>query len=444
MKISCKKISVLLIVLFLVVANWPVLAQALDSQLQSQKSQLEQQLKDIEAQIAQYESQLSATKKQSDTLKNKIQQLKTTQAKLTLQLKETALQLQSTNSKITEIQDGISRNNKVIETLREQIAEVLRQIYILDNRDLILYVLSINQNLSSYLDDLNYFDNHIQELSQLVNAAHLAEFDLTNLQNDLIDQRDYQEGLVKIQKLQSEALTQSIQSQNTLLTKTKGQEASYTSLISDKKKEAQTIRNRIYELFSTTGNITFGQAVDIAQTVSKQTGVRTAFLLAILTQESNLGKNVGTCNRAGDPPEKGWRVIMKPERDQQPFLQITKELGLDPDTTAVSCPMKDKNGNQIGWGGAMGPAQFIPSTWMGYKSKVAAITGQPANPWLIRDAFVAAAIKLKADGAGTKDGEWKAAMLYFSGSTNTQFRFYADNVLDIAEKYETDISKLNY
>ena len=30
--------------------------------------------------------------------------------------------------------------------------------------------------------------------------------------------------------------------------------------------------------------------------------MRPAFLLAILTQESDLGKNVGTCNRAGDPP----------------------------------------------------------------------------------------------------------------------------------------------
>ena len=92
----------------------------------------------------------------------------------------------------------------------------------------------------------------------------------------------------------------------------------------------------------------------------------------------------------------------------------------------------------------MGPAQFIPSTWMGYKDKVAALTGKsPANPWDIRDAFAAAAIKLTAGGAdGTYQGEWNAAMRYFSGSTNVKYRFYGDNVMATAAKYQNDINDL--
>ena len=174
------------------------------------------------------------------------------------------------------------------------------------------------------------------------------------------------------------------------------------------------------------------------------TGVRPALLLAILTQESNLGKNVGTCNCSGDPKEKSWRAVMKPERDQEPFVQITKDLGLDTDTTPVSCPMHDKNGKQVGWGGAMGPAQFIPSTWVGYGTKVCALTGKSrANPWDIRDAFLASAIKLKSDGAdGTDDNDWKAALKYFAGTVNMTFRFYADNVLATAKKYQADIDEL--
>jgi membrane-bound lytic murein transglycosylase B len=92
----------------------------------------------------------------------------------------------------------------------------------------------------------------------------------------------------------------------------------------------------------------------------------------------------------------------------------------------------------------MGPAQFIPSTWMGYKDKVAAITGKPqADPWDIRDAFIAAALLLKNNGAdNTKDGQWKAAMRYFSGGTNPAYRFYGDNVLATTAKYEQDIKDL--
>jgi membrane-bound lytic murein transglycosylase B len=106
--------------------------------------------------------------------------------------------------------------------------------------------------------------------------------------------------------------------------------------------------------------------------------------------------------------------------------------------------MRDKNGKQVGWGGAMGPAQFIPSTWMGYRAKVTALTGHAtANPWDIRDAFLASAIKLKGDGAdGTDDGDWKAAMRYFSGSTNTKYRFYGDNVIKTTNQYLKDIADL--
>jgi membrane-bound lytic murein transglycosylase B len=104
--------------------------------------------------------------------------------------------------------------------------------------------------------------------------------------------------------------------------------------------------------------------------------------------------------------------------------------------------MRDKKGNQVGWGGAMGPAQFIPSTWMGYRAKVTNITGKTANPWDIRDAFIASALKLGADGAKTKEGEWAAAMRYFSGSTNVRFRFYGDQVVARANAYQEDIDAL--
>jgi membrane-bound lytic murein transglycosylase B len=98
----------------------------------------------------------------------------------------------------------------------------------------------------------------------------------------------------------------------------------------------------------------------------------------------------------------------------------------------------------FGWGGAMGPAQFIPSTWMTYKGKVKNITGKPADPWNINDAFLASALYLSDCGAKQKnyDGEWKAAMIYFAGSINTKYRFYGDSVIKITKQYEEDIKAI--
>jgi membrane-bound lytic murein transglycosylase B len=91
----------------------------------------------------------------------------------------------------------------------------------------------------------------------------------------------------------------------------------------------------------------------------------------------------------------------------------------------------------------MGPAQFIPSTWIKYKERVKQITGS-ADPWNIKDAFVAAALYLADFGATkrTYDAEWKAAMIYFSGTTNRAYSFYGNSVMAIASRYEEDIKIL--
>jgi membrane-bound lytic murein transglycosylase B len=232
-----------------------------------------------------------------------------------------------------------------------------------------------------------------------------------------------------------------------LLTQTKGKEAEYQRQLADKKKQAQEIRSRIFELIGVPDAPTFGEAVEIAKGASAQTGVRPALLLAVLTQESNLGKNVGQCYVKNTATGEGvsvrgasYRNVMKPNRDVQPFLQITRELGRDPLQTPVSCPIPSVGG----YGGAMGPAQFIPSTWMLFKPRLDGILGRSADPWNIKDAFLASALYLGDSGAAaqTYDAEWCAAQKYFSGRCSTRYRFYGDSVMNLAARYERDIQTL--
>lgn len=430
----------LFVAVFIVAAAIP----SANAQLQQQdeKTQLERELADIENQIAAYQRELQAIKGEKSTLQNKINGLKKQQAVLGAQIRATNLQIVDNANKITEIQSTIDRNLARIQELKEQLAEFIWLTHELDNVPL-LYAILAKNNLSEVLSEVVYYSEVSEGLGEILKQTKEFNRQLAQDKQLLEEKQDEAHNLIAIQSLQKEQLAGTASEQNVLLEKTRGLESEYQTVLSDSQKKAAEIRNRLYQLLGVNTQITFGEAVEIAKYASSMTGVRAAFLLAILTQESNLGKNVGTCNRPGDPPEKSWRAVMKPDRDQQPFLQITQELGLDPETTFVSCPMRDRKGNRVGWGGAMGPAQFIPSTWMGYKDRVAAVTGKLANPWDIRDAFLAAATKLQAGGAGTVEGEWKAAMRYFSGGTNPRYRFYGDNVVKLANEYQQDIEELN-
>lgn len=406
-----------------------------------EKQELEKQLEQIEQQISQYEKELSGVKAEKDSLTKKLRQLSASKAALELKIKQTELLMADTESQINSTEQKLNDNLAQAELLKTDITGILKSIYETDQNSPVELLLG-SDKFSDFFDELENKRQVSESLGAALDRIREANA-LLEQQKSLLDaKKEEQANLIGMVSLQSETVLANIKEHDTLLTETKGNESSYQSLLKRTREQAASIRSRIYELLGYGKQVTFGEALEIADIASNLTGVRSAFLLAVLTQESNLGKNVGTCNREGDPPEKSWKVVMKPERDQEPFLQITKELGLDPDTTPVSCPMRGKNGEQIGWGGAMGPAQFIPSTWMGYKDKVTAVTGKTANPWDIRDAFIAAGIKLKAGGAGTVDGEWAAAMRYFSGGTNTKYRFYGDNVVALAEKYQADIDAL--
>jgi membrane-bound lytic murein transglycosylase B len=448
MHISDKKSAFLaLFMLCSVVLGSAVFAQTTDTttqnqQTQNEKDQLQQQLQEIENEIARYQQELTQVRGQKNTLQNKINQLKKQQATLKLQIQATSLQISQLTGQITETEFSIQQNTDKGTKLKEQMALFIETISQQDDNSL-LSILLAKDSLSDILIELENYSQISEGLHSLLEQTRENNIQLAQAKESLIEQQDGANNLLSIQSIQQSQLVSVVSGQSVLLQQTKGVEQNYQAALSDTQKRAAEIRGRLYQLLGIDTQITFGKAVEIAQWASGQTGVRASFLLAILTQESNLGKNVGTCNRPGDPPEKSWRVVMKPTRDQEPFLQITQDLGMNPDITPVSCPMHDSKGRQVGWGGAMGPAQFIPSTWMGYKDKVSAITGKTANPWDIRDAFLASAIKLKAGGAGTVSGEWAAAMRYFSGGTNTKYRFYGDNVVKMANEYQEDIDDLN-
>ncbi len=410
------------------------------------KEELEQQLAEINRQIAQYEQELKQTQSQKTTLTNKINQLKKEQSKIELQIKSTNLQINQLESKIEETQTSLQVTEQQLAEVKNQISQNIQLLDEKEQQPLLIVLLSKN-NLSDLFFELQSLNSLSDNLTSLLKNLEIIKTEYQQQEKIYEDQQEDAKNLLAIKALQQKDLTSKTNEQAKILEETKGKEAAYQAMLADSRKKAEEIRNRIYELLGVGKQISFGEAVEIANWVSSQTGVRPAFLLAILTQESDLGKNIGQCylkdpvtgDGVGKNTGRKFERVMNPKRDVPVFLQITKELGLDPYKTPVSCPWS------FGWGGAMGPAQFIPSTWILYKSKLSSILGKTPNPWDIRDSFLAAALLLKDNGArsGDTNSEWQAAMLYFSGSLNPEFSDYGDRVMALTEKYQKDINTLN-
>ena len=435
-----KLVLVLSVVLFLPLFQGQALTPL------EERQALEEELKKLEEQIGQYEKDITKTQQEKKTLQNQIYILQQKIKKLELQIQQSNVAIEEVGLQIRDTEASIEKTSLEIEDSKKKLAVLLRIIHEEDQKSLVEILLS-ETTLSGFFDNLVQLETLNSKNQEILENIKSLKLYLESEKKSLDEEKADLEKMLEIQMLQKKEGETTRKEKDYFLKLTEAQYQKYLQEKEATEKKAAEIRSRIFELIGVPKAPTFGEAYEIAKMVERITGVRPAFLLAVLTQESNIGKNVGQCylknattgeglTSDGKPVSK----VMKPSRDVEPFLQITKELGRDSYNAPVSCPIPSVGG----YGGAMGPAQFIPSTWMRYRERVKEITGKPADPWDIKDAFLAAALYLSDYGAAkqTPDSEWKAAMIYFSGTTNTKYRFYGDSVINITKQYAGDIEAL--
>lgn len=412
----------------------------------AREAQLRAELDQVLKEIADQQKILSSEQSKGSSIQRDL-------AILTAQINEAKLKIRAKNLAIEGLGKDITVKTQTINQLtgkidesRDSLAQLLRKTNEMDAYSLTDVVLS-NKNISDFFVDVDAFGSikgSIQAalgyIRKSKDETEVARKDLDKKRNEEITQKiSIEVETSKIQKKEKEKAT--------LLSLSKEQQRNYQSVINVKQTKAASIRAALFSLRDSAA-IPFGQAFDYATAASKATGVRPAFILAILTQESNLGQNVGSCYMTDLVGGHGIKVstgqyvdgIMKPTRDIQPFIRITKGVGREPTQTRVSCPFS------TGYGGAMGPSQFIPSTWELFQTRIARAVGKPAaDPWNPQDAIMATGIYVGDLGAGTRDyaAERNAACRYYSGRAcdarapaNT---FYGDQVMAKATNIQVNM-----
>lgn len=416
--------------------NWQI-AQA--ETKEEKEARLNAQLQQVEAEIASQKSLLTSKKKETASIKRDVDILtyKINTAQLNIKAKQ--IEIERLGGDIRQKVKTIGILDDELGTKQRSLAELLRKTREYDDNTLAEIVLA-RESLTNLFVDVGRFQFVEQSTQALLDQVRSTKIATEDQKTKLEGRRDAETDAKKAIEAEKANIEDLNKQKKVLLNASKAQENAYQKVITEKQKERSAILNALFSLRNAK-SITFGQALEEAKFVGAKTGVRPSFILAIITQESNLGQNIGTCNRPTDPPSKNYKAIMKPDRDIGPFERICKALGIDPVGQPVSCPYRG------GYGGAMGPAQFIPSTWQGMASAVSAVTGNnPPNPWVARDAFTASALYLRDLGAGaqTYSAERKAALRYYAGGNWSLAKnaFYGNEVMAIAAKYDKQIAVL--
>jgi peptidoglycan hydrolase CwlO-like protein len=389
---------------------------------------------------------ISKTSQQKNTLSNQIDTLQKRIKNLDYQINQSSVKVKTLNVQIEDTKSSIDDTSEKIGDTQNQIKNVLRAIYEEDKKSSIEILLE--GNLSEFFNNLVNLENLNLKINNLLDSTKKLNLHLQDQKVKMDGEVDQLQKTIVLQSTQKNENEANKKTQETYLNLT---EAQYQAQLADRNvieaKKAK-IQAMLFSLAGTddTEAPSFGEAIDIAKSVGSLVGIRPAFLLAVISQESAIGRNVGQCVLT-DNTGNGKKIstgtalayprAMHPTRDIPPFLQITESLGKDPYSTPISCWIYDvRKGSPYGWGGAMGPAQFIPSTWKLYDAKIQNLLSKTPNPWGIKDAFTASGLYLADLGAKkqTTTSESSAASRYYGGSSA-----YASSVLNRASCIQTFI-----
>ncbi len=417
------------------------------------QDELRSRLSTCEAEIQDQAVKIQAKQRESTSLERDISILSYRIDRAQNEIKLRDLTIKKLGSEISTRATELLRLSAQVKRMQTATAELLRSTNELDSRSVVEILLTEKRLADAYSDEKSFayiedaLDKSFNKLRDIQTAikAQKAKLEVSKTEENK------QKGLKEIEKRQ----TASQQNQkHVLLSMTKIEAAAYQRELEKKQAIAAQIKNKMLQLTSG-GELRFEDALNIARVAERATGVRSALILSVLTQETGLdgviGRNLGHC--VYDTPWSNAAGTVMSNSQKPTYLDIMREIGMDPETTPVSCPIS-RDGQ---YGGAMGPAQFMPKTWWdsdtetGFKIRVGRATGHnPPSPFTNIDAFTATALYL-SDGLQTCQSIYTnlydqercvGAKYYAGGNWRKHLKGYGASVASRAAAFQKDIDFL--
>jgi murein DD-endopeptidase MepM/ murein hydrolase activator NlpD len=246
-----KKIIPIIFILLLVISCKPLAttgqSSALIEDLKNQISGKEQEIKKLEEQAAAYKKELESAQSQKNTLKNQISLIEGRIKKLQNDISITSVRIESASLKIDELALDISEKQNEIDKKKDSIASMMQVLYEYDQASLMEIALT-KTSLSDLMDQIHYLESIQQEVYKNLVIYQELKKGLENKKFETEAQRNELYSLQNQLSGQKQVVAKEKEEKSYLLTKTKGQEKQYQSLLDDTLKKQQEIQQSIYEL----------------------------------------------------------------------------------------------------------------------------------------------------------------------------------------------------
>lgn len=382
-----------------------------EDSIMEKKEEYEEELEDLEKEAEKTEAEIHQVNQQINQTQSVIYQ--TTKVINTLE------------EEIESKEEKIEKKNKNIDFKRKVLQEYIR-LFRRNVLELGLATFNFNEDIGQYLREIEKFEDFQSRIKDALEVIRKEKEDIENEKKEIEDKKSEKDEALKKQEQQKRNLVYQENQKKDILAKTHLSIAEVKSKITSLNRKLNAFLDEDFDL---------DDLIDAVEDAEDETGVRKEFIFAMLDKESDLGRFTGGCtyDELGDHMKKADRDVYK---------IIIEELGYKKNERKLSC------WPGYGYGGAMGIAQFMPTTWggrdgkSGYIPEISKKTGnKPPNPWRLEDGVMGMAIKLARAGADSKKKEHYAAKLYYCGGPSSPYwdnkcEAYADTVISWSEGYD--------
>jgi murein DD-endopeptidase MepM/ murein hydrolase activator NlpD len=207
----------------------------------------QQKLLQINQQIKNYQQQIAATQSKASSLKNEVSIYNNQISSLELEIEAKQTQIDSANLQIAQLQKLIDQKNRDIADNKQILGQLIVELNEYDDQYALQTTVGSN-NLSDFLDQVQYNQNLQGKVYQLVQKIKTLKTQLESEQKDLqVQVTQLEQFKNQLQVSQTSLITIKNQKQR-LLNQTQGLEKNFQKLLSSSKQDADNLQKEIQDL----------------------------------------------------------------------------------------------------------------------------------------------------------------------------------------------------